>query len=149
MVDDEIQRVSAIQSSMEEGARPAFDDEDIENLGILIRVTVEFYDYLTSTPPWPHVPNDPFHNMTYMIDKIFVHSGSFLIVLHLYCCLVDAEMRSTIDWNTFEVQSLKDRFLSIYQEFLVETQFERKFRLLLDLFKLEIVFAGAFYDCHP
>jgi len=45
------------------------------------------------------------------------------------------------------MQSLRDRFLSLYREFVAETKFENKCRLLLDLFKLQIVFAGAFYDC--
>jgi len=40
------------------------------------------------------------------------------------------------------VQSIKDRFLALYPEFMVETAFENKCRLLLDLFKLQVVFAG-------
>jgi len=146
MEDNEIQRVRAIQLSMEESARPGFDDEDIQNLGILIRVTVEFHDYLRSAPPWPQFPGDPFHDMTYMIDKILINIDSFRIVLHSYGILVGAT-QSRIDWSAVGVQSLKDRFLSLYAEFVTETKFENKCRLLLDLFKLQIVFAGAFYDC--
>ena len=41
------------------------------------------------------------------------------------------------------MQSLRDRFLSLYPEFVAETKFENKCRLLLDLFKLQIVFAGG------
>src|SRR5258708_3863051 len=134
IMDDEPQRVSAI-SSMEDDARPGFDDGDIEELRIVIRVTVEFYHYLRPYPPWPHFPDDPFHNMEYMIDKILFHVDSFRRVVHSYGCLFGSERRSTIDWNTFEVQSLTDRFLSLDEEFLVETQFEHKCRLLLDLFK--------------
>jgi hypothetical protein len=146
MEDNEIQRVRAIQLSMEESARPGFDDEDIHNLGILIRVTVEFHDYLRSAPPWPQFPDDPLHDMTYMIDKILFNIESFRIVLHSYGILVGST-RSRIDWNAVGVQSIKARFLSLYPEFMAETNFENKCRLLLDLFKLQIVFAGAFYDC--
>ena len=87
--------------------------------------------------------------MTYMIDKILINVGSFPVVAISYGSLVGSKKRSTIDWNAFEVQSLKDRFLSMYDEFVMETDFNNKCRLLLDLFKLEIVFAGAFYDCRP
>jgi hypothetical protein len=143
---DELLLVRTIQSSMEESARPGFDDKDIQNLGILIRVTVEFHDYLRSAAPWPQFPDDPFHDMTYMIDKILFNIDSFRIVLHSYGVLVGLA-KSRIDWTGVEVQSLKDRFLSLYPEFVAETKFENKCRLLLDLFKLQIVFAGAFYDC--
>jgi hypothetical protein len=146
MENDELLLVRAIQSSMEESARPGFDDKDIQNLGILIRVTVEFNNYLRSAPPWPQFPDDPFHDMTYMIDKILFNIDSFRIVLHSYGILVGST-KSRIDWSLVGVQSLKDRFLSLYPEFVTETKFENKCRLLLDLFKLQIVFAGAFYDC--
>jgi hypothetical protein len=42
--------------------------------------------------------------------------------------------------------SLKKQFLSWFHEFEIETSFEKKCRLLLDLFKLQIVFAGVLYD---
>ena len=45
--------LQAIQLDMEKSARPGFDEKDIEHLGVLIvliRVTVEFHDYLTSAP---------------------------------------------------------------------------------------------------
>ena len=43
----------------------------------------------------------------------------------------------------------KDRFLSTYPEFLAEPNLEKKCRLLLDWFKMQIVFAGMFYDFQP
>lgn len=147
MEPEEIERVRAIQSSMEESARPGFGDKDIENLHILIRVTVEFHDYLRSVPPWPQFPGDPFHDMTYMIDKIMINIDSFRTVLHTYGVLVGSR-QSGIDWNSIGVRSLKEMFLSLYPEFVAETKFENKCRLLLDLFKLQLVFTGAFYDCN-
>ena len=48
--------LQAIQLDMGKSARPSFDEKDIEHLGVLIRVTVEFNDYLTSAPPWPQSP---------------------------------------------------------------------------------------------
>jgi hypothetical protein len=84
--------------------------------------------------------------MTYMIDKILFNIDSFRIVLRTYGVLVGSR-KSRIDWSAVGMQSLRDRFLSLYPEFVAETKFENKCRLLLDLFKLQIVFAGAFYDC--
>jgi hypothetical protein len=145
-MEDNKMHLQAIQLDMEKSARPGFDDKDIEHLRVLIRVTAEFHDYLTSAPPWPQFPGDPFHDMTYMIDKILINIDSFRSVLHSYGILVGST-KSRIDWSAVGAQSLKDRFLSLYPEFVAETKFENKCRLLLDLFKLQIVFAGAFYDC--
>jgi len=149
MKDDETKVAQAIKASMAEGARPAFDEKDIEDLGILIRLTVKFHHFLTSQGRWPVFPDDPFHNMTYALDPIFWHADAFLRVTHLYGVLVGATLASTIDWSASTAPSLKDRFLSKYEEFLAEANFENKCRLLLDLFKLQIVFAGMFYDCYP
>jgi hypothetical protein len=133
---------------MEEAARPVFDDKDIQELRILVRLTVEFHDYLTSTPPWPAFPDDPFHNMTYAIDKVLFNVDSFHSVMHVYGVLVGST-RSTIDWSAMNIRSLKGLFVSVYDTFVAQTDFETKCRLLLDLVKLQIVFAGAFYDCMP
>jgi hypothetical protein len=146
MEDEEVLLVRAIKASMAEGSRPAFDDKDIEHLGVLIRLTVQFYYFLTSRGRWPVFPEDPLHNTTYAIGSIFSGIDSFLTLTLVYGMLVGATT-TTIDWNTITAQSLRDRFLSIYQDFSAESNFEKKCRLLLDLFKLQIVFAGMFYDC--
>ena len=39
-----------------------------------------------------------------------------------------------------------EKFKSTFQTFELEENFEEKCRLLLDLFKLQIVFAGISYD---
>ena len=148
MEDDEIERVRAIQQSMEEPARPGFNDEDIQQLRVLVRLTVEFHDYLTETPPWPQFPDDPFHDMTYKAGSILINVDSFRAVVRAYGCLVGST-GSTLDWNVINIPTLKDEFISRYHTFLSQTDFETKCRLLLDLVKLQIVFAGAFYDCQP
>jgi hypothetical protein len=43
-------------------------------------------------------------------------------------------------------QTFKTQFFSTFNEFVEEANFERKCRLLLDLFKLQIVFAGMSYS---
>ncbi len=44
------------------------------------------------------------------------------------------------------MDSLKDQFLNKFQEFETEIDFVKRLRLLLDLFKMQIVFAGVFYE---
>ena len=43
------------------------------------------------------------------------------------------------------MESFKSQFVSMFNQFTNETNFENKCRLLLDLFKLQIVFAGVSY----
>jgi len=114
----------------------------------LVRLTVEFHDFLTSTPPWPAFPDDPFHNMTYTVDKVLFNVDSFQTVMHTYGVLAGST-RSTLEWNAIDIRSLKDEFVSVYQAFLAQTNFESRCRLLLDLVKLQIFIAGAFYDRAP
>jgi hypothetical protein len=145
----EHQRVLAILASTEEVARAVLDDEDeMAQMRTLIRVTVEFHDFLLAIPPWPHFPDDPFHNMTYMVETILIHADSFMDMIHTYGILVGARA-TTIDWTTITAQSLKDRFLALYDEFLAQKHFQKKLRALLDLYKLQIVYAGMFYDSRP
>jgi hypothetical protein len=146
METDYERQLKTLRLSMEESARPGFDDGDIENLRILIRLAVDFYYYLNSTPPWPHFPDDPVQDMMYKIDSIFFNVDSFRGVMRAYGILVGAT-KTTIDWEAIHVGSLKSEFVSVYTAFIGATDFETKCRLLLDLMKIQIVFGGAFYDC--
>jgi hypothetical protein len=148
MENDELLLVRATQSSMGEASRPAFDDYHIENLNILIMLAAEIHNYLRTSPPGPPVAREAFDDLIYMIDKILFHVDSLRIVMHTYGVLVGST-RTTVDWNAISVQSLRDRLQSLYSEFIAETKFEDKCRLLLDLSKLQLVYAGAFYDCEP
>jgi hypothetical protein len=42
-------------------------------------------------------------------------------------------------------ESFKTQFVSMFKEFTEEVNFENKCRLLLDLFKLQIIFVGISY----
>ena len=146
MEDDEYQLVEKILASMVEQAEGDLDDKEVENLGILIRLCVQFYNFLTARGRWPVFP-DPFHNMTYEVDSILWNVDSFLqLIRHTYG-IMRGRTRTTVDWNAVSAQSLKDQYLSLYQEFIAETDFLKRFRLVLDLYKLQLVFAGIFYDC--
>jgi hypothetical protein len=147
MEDDQIQVVSKIKASMVQEPEADFGEEEIENLGILIRLSVQFYNFLTSRGRWPVFPEDSFQNMTYAADSILWNVDSFLYLIRHSYGIMGGTTKSTIDWNTVTAQSVKDRYLFVYQDFIAETDFLKKYRLLLDLYKLQLVFAGMFYDC--
>ena len=137
-----------IKASLEESARPAFSDKDIEHLGILVRLTVEFHDFLHSSGRWPRFPEDPNNDCIYAIESIFSGMDSFTVVTQAYGIMMGS-LTTTIDWKTLTIRAVKGQFVVVFEQFVAEKRFERKCRLLLDLFKLQIVFAGAYYDLHP
>ncbi|MGB7172639.1 MAG: hypothetical protein WBD23_03710, partial [Candidatus Acidiferrales bacterium] len=65
-------------------------------------------------------------------------------VTQAYDVLVGAK-ESQIEWNTLSAPELKVRFGSIFKAFDEAETFETKCRLLLDLYKVLIVFAGISY----
>ncbi len=136
---DQVHRVQAIQRLMEQAAGPGFNDKDVENLRILIRITVQFYDHLKSARSCEQA------EMQYTASRAFFHVDSFLTVIHTYGILFGSRT-STIDWDAIRIGSLREVFVAVYDAFVAETRFEEKCRLLLDLVKLQIVFAGAYYD---
>lgn len=144
MSNDQMQRVRQILESMEESARPGFDDEHIQHLRILVRLAVQFYDYLTLTAD----SDDAFRDLNYVLDSLFFNIESFRVVTRTYGILVGAS-RSTVDWSAIGVSSLKEQFISLYDSFVSQINFETKCRLLLDLIRLYIIYAGAFYECRP
>ena len=115
--------------------------ESADDLRCLVRLTVEFDYYLRHT-------NTDLRNtfeMEYRIASIRSGMDSFVSFSDAYRVMVVA-IPSQINWTAVTVSSLKGRFLEMFDQFVAEPQFERRFRLLLDLFKLQIVFAGMFYD---
>jgi hypothetical protein len=51
-------------------------------------------------------------------------------------------MHSTLDWHNISMSSISDDYFALFERFVAEALFERKCRILLDLFKLQIVYAG-------
>ncbi len=110
-----IEQVRAIQASMVESGRSYFLESELDDLCCLIRC-----------------------------DSVFSGVDSFGLVSAAYRVLPGAG-QTTITWDGKSVDSLKEEFVSKYSEFSDETNFEKRCRLLLDLFKLQIVFAGLSY----
>ncbi len=163
--DDVPNRVEEIQTSMVASAQSHFDEAELGHLRTLIRLAVEFEDYLeygsveiaTSLLNGPHaryVPEaqiasaDPFnrYDLDYACESIRSGVGSFCR-LSASCRLLDGVPKSRIEWGmTSSRESFKTQFVSMFRKFTEEMNFENKCRLLLDLFKLQIIFAGVSYN---
>jgi hypothetical protein len=162
---DVVERVKEIQASMAKSAQSHFEETELGHLRTLIRLAVEFQEYLehgsvniaTSLLHGPHakyVPDaqnastDPFnkYDLDYACESI--HSGvDSFCRLSASCRLLDGVPKSRIEWGmTSSRESFKMQFSSMFNRFTEELNFEDKCRLLLDLFKLQIVFAGMSYD---
>jgi hypothetical protein len=131
------QHVEAIQVSMVDSATGCFLESELDHLRVVIRLSVEFHYYVQRS--CAHV-----FCLEYVSESIFSGIDSFMFVFGGYQVLVGAT-GSEIDWDEVSATSLKQQFARMFDEFARETVFERKCRLLLDLFKLQIVFAGVSY----
>jgi len=170
MIEELGERIRSIQTSMVDSARPAFSEAELESLRVLIRLTVEFWDYLHHGNP----------GLRYIMERADPSLGSlikqrprgldhttraamesaeniyssestlsafdfFRSMVHAYGALNGAE-RSSIQWSVISESSIRQHFEQLYSKFEEESDFVRKCRHLLDLFKMQIVFAGIVYD---
>ena len=165
MNNDVTSRVKEIQTSMVESAKSCFDKSELGHLCAVIRITVEFYHYLEygsvemahGLEQGPHAEYfkdlesasvDPFnkYDLDYTCESIRSGVDSFCRLNQTYGILVGATA-STVEWGMISSrESFKAQFISMFNKFTQEENFENRCRLLLDLFKLQIVFAGVSYD---
>lgn len=165
MDDDVIKRVKEIQISMVESARSHLNESELGHLRAVIRLTLEFSDYLengsvdiaASTLQGPlsnyvtdarSASTDPFnkHDLRFACESIRSGVNSFCVLNASYR-LLDGAADSRVEWGMISsVESFKAQFVSMFSNFTEALDFESKCRLLLDLFKLQIVFAGISYD---
>lgn len=165
MDDDVIKRVKEIQTSMVGSARSRLNETELGHLRAVIRLTVEFSDYLengsvdiaASTLHGPlakyvtdarSASTDPFnkHDLRFACESIRSGVNSFCVLSASYRVL-DGATDSRVEWGVISSrESFKTQFVSMFNNFAEEVNFESKCRLLLDLFKLQIVFAGISYD---
>jgi hypothetical protein len=156
------EKYAPIQASMGEEARSTFSESELESLRVLIRVTFEFAfhlehprttelsDYLPEDPQLrefylqhPHMFDD--FELKYAIDTIISTVEFFTGVHQAYSVLAD-RIDSTLNWNEISPATVRQKFKVTFDEFQTASVFERKCRILLDLFKLQLVFAGFYYE---
>jgi hypothetical protein len=133
-----VRHVTSVQAEMSELAKGILSESDLNELQVLVRLAVEFHHYV-------QLSCDHHFCLEYISESIFAGLDSFMSVAQGYRILVGAE-KSRVEWDQISVATLKQRFARSFDDFAKENVFERKCRLLLDLFKLQIVFAGVAYE---
>jgi hypothetical protein len=167
---DVLKHVKEIQASMVESAKSSFDESELGHLRCLIRLAVEFQDYLEhgsvkiacGIKQQPYLgltpaefrkdvrsaSADPFNNydLAYACESILSGVDSFWDLSTTYRRLV-GPTDSKVEWGMISSrESFKTQFVSVFNKFTEEVNFESKCRLLLDLFKLQMVFVGISYN---
>ena len=132
--------VDAVQASMLEEASH-FMDSELDDLRCVIRLTVEFFHILQRVD----IDSVNDHSLRYWGESVFSGMDSFTGLCSAYRTTA-GETRSKLPQRVTSRAALKEEFTTMYREFAGETNFERRCRLLLDLFKLQIIFVGMTYD---
>ena len=128
--------LKSLQQSMRNAADSSFSRSELEALNVVIRLTLEFHEDLRNKK-----------TSNYTAASVFSGIDSFMSLTHAYGVLDGAELRSGLRWERLSPASLKTEFASLYRRFVAQDDFRLRARLLLDLFKLQIAFAAATYDC--
>lgn len=143
MRKDSADQVRAVEASMI-GAAEGYDfgESELEALRVVARLAVEFYYLLRGTDLDALSPLD----LSYECESVFA-GVDFFDALSGACRGTVGLAPSTLRWDLpLSLASLQGRFIATYEEFASETDFGKRCRLLLDLFKLQLVFAGVSYE---
>lgn len=130
-------RVTMIQRFMAEAAQECMSKGELDHLRAVIRLTVEFRYYLDAACTHENCA-------TYVSESIFSGIESYCSLTRAYSVLVGAT-GSKIEWNAVSSPAITGLFTSTFDAFDRESSFERKCRFLLDLFKIQIIWAAMSY----
>ena len=141
---DQLARVQAAQDAMlgTEIARSYYGEVKREALRVVVRIVVQVHDYLRVED----LSSPSTFELGYHIQEVFCGVEFLQSVASGYGCLVGAVEKSGLEWRDVSVPGLREEYLRVFRAFDSELDFLRKFRLLLDLYKLLIVLAGMLYD---
>ena len=112
---------------------------DRDALRVLVRLAVEFYYYL------PDADVNDERDLIYQCENALGAADSFFAVAAIYRVIGD-QPNSAIAKDEISSASLKDSYTSKYHAFSNGVSFEERCRLLLDLIRLRIIFAGMNYS---
>jgi hypothetical protein len=137
--EDLSEKVLAKQEFVLEGAEEAFDASEIEDLRCLTRLAVEFNECLQLVEADAR-PRD------YIIGSVVAGVDSFYALAHGYRCLVGATSGG-VDWDTLarltSPGGLREYYVALFSQLSAAGTLERKCRLVLDLFKLQLFFVSV------
>ena len=142
------ERYYAVQVPILRKAESYLIADDIQNLRAIVRLAVEFDDYLRREDTEALDADE----LEYVAGSVFAGIGCFAGVSHGYKVLAGAT-HSAIDSSLLpaltSLGALKEKYLAMYAAFEaldVETQFEDKVCLILDLFKLQLLFVSVLFN---
>jgi len=122
-------------------AKSNYLEEDLEDLLVTTRIAVEVYAWLKVTSTDSLNPNEA----EYHCETIFSGIDFFMRTCGNYAALKDT-VPSQIHWGALSVSSLSSLIIATYDNFDAENVFFKKCRLLLDLYRMELVFASIVYS---
>jgi hypothetical protein len=140
MTEELLQKMHLIQNDMAADAQTCFLDSDVENLRVVIRLTFEFGVFLGSSD----LEKKDRSKIDYRIGSIFSGIDCFCSLSYAYRMLAN-KTDSEIGFDDISLSDLPALFSKTFDSFIAEASFEKKCRLLLDMFKLQIVYAGALF----
>jgi hypothetical protein len=150
-VKEQIGSIIALQNAMVAEAESTFLTTELDDIRCLIRLSTEFAQYLHHLetgqqwgPEWPSGSDSSQLAAEYLADSVFAGITSFQSVAQAYRLLVGAHP-TTLTFDESLNMNIRHEYLARYKQLLIETNFERRCRLLLDLFKLQILCAGLIY----
>jgi len=135
------EQIRAIQTSMSKEVETCFTDEDVAALNAVIRICLEVSDDLTRQCANLHSGQD----FRYTLETVISGLEFFTCVANAYNVLVDARS-SELDWSAIRYVDLKNTILAARDRFVSESDFLKKCRDLLDLYKLQLALVAASYE---
>lgn len=133
--------IKRIGESIASGASH-FNESQVEALHVVVRLTVEFFYYLQRG----NISLSDYESLSHVDESIFSGLDSFCLLSQAYRTTAGETRSALAERVVSSGTALAATFLAMYRDFADESNFERKCRLLLDLFKLQIIFAGLTYD---
>src|SRR5260221_3569381 len=134
-----LNQIRVTQASLREAAGDALEETEHAHLVVLVRLTMEFAAYMDSGDG--SAPNE---NRRYVNESTFAGIDSFRVVMNAYRVLAGT-VPSIVKWTDFHWPAFRQQFQSLYRELAQPAAFEKRCRVLLDLFTLQILFAGITY----
>ncbi|MEQ1886859.1 MAG: hypothetical protein ABL967_17490 [Bryobacteraceae bacterium] len=130
-----VDEVKSIQTSVLTGAPDWLEPSTLGHVRCLIRLSVEFSYFLAD---FDSAGNEDFD---YLAGSVFAGTESFQLVAMLVS-VMGCETPNPLVGKQVSAKQMKDIFLRAYRELADSESFKNRCQLLLDLFRMQVVFVG-------
>lgn len=142
MTNQELQQHAfEIAESIRGRSEGLFSSNESTDLYMLVLRTVEFHAWLSGE----YQPMQNSSSTKYVAESILYAVSAFCSIIGAYGVIVGSRGSLLVD-SPRDIASLKDKFVPMYADFLQETHLATQLRLILDMFKLQLIFAALSYD---